>query len=106
MILVLSIICITIVVCIAIRYGAMVHCQNIEYSIYKDLHKGELPSFSVRPYLYNGGTNDSFWGFVVYDEQNECIFKGVDSSNEHFIIYRTEERAEQFARSVRKMYGY
>jgi len=106
MILTMAIICITIVVCFIIRYSAIVHCQNIEYRIYQDLHKKELASYGVRPYFYNGGEKrESFWGYVVYDEMNDCIYKGADKDNTNFIIYRREGDAEIFAAKVRKMHG-
>lgn len=107
MITVLSIICATIVICFAIRYGCRVYCQNVEYSIYRDLHKDELNQFGVRPYFYKGSKGEnSFWGYVVYDNKEDCIYKGSEKSNENFIIYRTEESAMRFCNTVRKLHGY
>lgn len=107
MITVLSIICATIVICFAIRYGCRVYCQNVEYSIYRDQHKDELNPFGVRPYFYKGERGEnSFWGFVVYDNKEDCIYKGSEKSNENFIIYRSEESAMRFCNTVRKLHGY
>lgn len=104
---VLSIICATIIICTAIRYGVRLYCQNVEYTIYKDLHKDDIVPYGVRPYFYKGNNgSNSFWGFVVYDNKEDCIYKGSDKSNENFIIYRTEESAEKFCRTVRKLHGY
>lgn len=107
MIIALSIICGTIITCMLIRYICIWNCQQTEYKIYKDLHKQEfVEQFVVRPYLYNGknGSN-SFWGYIVYDVINDCIYKGSDKTNENFIIYRKEESAEDFCKTVRKMHG-
>lgn len=105
MILVLSIICVTIVICSIIRYSCIWACQMNEYKIYKELHATDIKPYTVRPYLYQSD-KENFWGYIVYDTIKDEIYKGSGKANEHFIIYRLETKAAEFCKKVNELHGY
>lgn len=105
MITVLAIICSTIVICTGIRYGCHVYCQNVEYSIYKDLtKKDDEYSFSVRPYFFKNEV-ERFWGYVVYDDKQKTIYTGINKENSNFTIFRKESEALELCKTVRRLHG-
>lgn len=101
MMLALYVMCITIIICTAIRYVCIWNCQKMEYNLYSKKNQSDS-SYEVRHYWYSDASTE-YWGYVIYNIKTGLPFTG-SGSNRTFTIYRKLDEAESFLAEVNKLH--